>query len=114
MGDGAGDSSSRTDAGSSGSKATAAAKVTGDAVIAAATAQPHLEHATSSGAASALSHAVLSRAQTQLRQESLDRCRCPPSVLCYLCCKGTSVQHRSALGPTAPSHARNLNDKNAI
>jgi hypothetical protein len=78
MGDGAGDSSSRTDAGSSGSKATAAAKVAGDAVTAAVSAQPHLEHATSSSAASALSHAVLTRAQTQLRQDSLDRCRSPP------------------------------------
>ena len=73
MGDGAGDSSSRTDAGSSGVAATADAEVAGDAVTAAASAQPQLEHATSSGAVSALSHAVLARAQTQLRQDSLDR-----------------------------------------
>ena len=73
MGDGAGDSSSRTVAGSSGNAATAAAEVAGDAFTAAASAQPPLEYARSSGLASVISPAVLTRAQTQLRQDSLDR-----------------------------------------
>ena len=74
MGDGFVDSSSRTDARSSRSAATAATIVAGDAVVAAASAQAPLEHARSSGAAFVLSPAMLTRAQTQtLREDSLDR-----------------------------------------
>lgn len=89
--------SSCTDAGRSRSAAAAAIEDAGDAVMAAASAQPSLEHAMASGAASAISHAALTRAQTQLRQDSLDR---PVSL--HVCIAGATMCITGAKEPPAP------------